>query len=89
MTEVADKPKVATQHRDKLDNILEVGTHVAYPSHNQMIIGVVVKITPKMVTVRELGVKPSAWYGEARKYPSECIKVEGPKLTMYILKKSV
>ena len=90
MTSVAAKKIAPTVvHKDKLDNVLEPGVHVAYPVHNQMVIGTVVKCSPKMVMVRELGVDTkSRWYSDTRKYPSECIKVDGPRLTMYIIKNS-
>jgi hypothetical protein len=49
-----------------------------------MLIGTVVKFTPKMITVKTVG---TGWQGyEARKYSSDVVKIEGPEVTMYLLR---
>jgi hypothetical protein len=70
-------------HKDILGNTIVVGDIVAYPSHNQMRIGVVQKLNPKMINITAIGRK----YTD-RKYPSELLTVDDPKITMYVLKHS-
>ena len=70
-------------HKDILGNTIKVGDIVAYPSHNQMKIGVVQKLNPKMVNVVAVGKK---WVD--RKYPSELLTVDDPKISLYVLKNS-
>ena len=43
------------------------------------------KGNPKMVKVWELG-KHNKWYKGNNKYPSDCVLLEGPEVTMYLLK---
>lgn len=70
-------------HKDILGNNIKVGDIVAYPDHNHMKIGVVQKLNPKMINVTAIGRK----YVD-RKYPSELLTVDDPKITMYVLKNS-
>ena len=77
------------QHQDLLGRALSVGDCVVYPQANALHIGTVIKLTPKMVKVKKVKVSPSRWYtGEANKYPSDLVKVEGPEVTMFLLKNS-
>ena len=75
-------------HEDKLGNLINVGDYVAYPSHNSLEIGVVTKLNPKMVKVKNITPTNYKWRSEdgKNKYPSDCVMVEGPLVTMYILK---
>ena len=72
-------------HKDKLGRVLSVGDAVCYPDQNTLDLGTVRKLNPKMVTVWEIG-SHSTWYTGSRKYPQDLIKVEGPEVTMYLLK---
>ena len=80
--------KESVEHRDKLGQPLTLGACVAYPSRNSMEIGVIKKINPKMLTVWELGIKHSTWYTGSRKYPSDLVLLQGPEVSMYLLKNS-
>lgn len=71
------------EHQDILGNNIEVGNIVAYPSHNSMKIGTVTKLNPKMINVTAIGRR----YTD-RKYPSELLVVDDPKITLYVLKNS-
>jgi len=71
------------EHKDIIGNIITVGGTVVYPSHNSLKIAVVNKINPKMITVRGVG---KAW--SERKYPSDLLVVNDPKITLYMLQKS-
>jgi hypothetical protein len=79
--------KTAPKHPDKLGRELNMGDCVVYPQSNSMIIGTVVKFTPKMITVKMIA--SGGWRGwETRKYSSDVIKIEGPEVTMYLIKNS-
>lgn len=79
--------KVEIVHKDKLGRVLKVGDCVAYPESNNLKIGTIKKVSPKMIIVSELGIKPT-WYGKNgyRKYPSDLVLLEGPEVTMYLLR---
>ena len=71
------------EHKDKLGRLLKIGDCVAYPSSNTLIVGVIKKINPKMVGVAQLG--KNSW-GPKNKYPSDCVLLDGPEVSMYLLK---
>lgn len=74
--------KLEPEHRDKLGRLLKVGDCVAYPGSNSLIIGTVKKLNPKMVGVAQLG---RGW-GPKNKYPGDLVLLEGPEVSMYLLK---
>jgi hypothetical protein len=74
--------KVEPKHPDKLGRELNMGDCVVYPQSNTMIIGTVIKFTPKMITVKGVGI----YRWETRKYSSDVIKIDGPEVTMYLIK---
>jgi hypothetical protein len=79
--------KAEHKHPDKLGRELVMGDCVVYPQSNSMVIGTVVKFTPKMITVKTIG--SGSWRGwETRKYSADVIKIEGPEVTMYLIKNS-
>jgi len=69
-------------HLDRIGRTLSVGDCVAYPSSNVLLIGIITKLNQKMINVKRLG---SLTYVD-RKYGSDTIKVDGPEITMYLLK---
>jgi hypothetical protein len=78
--------KAQPEHRDKLGRMLAVGDAVCYPSHNSLELGTVKKLNPKMIKVIEAGRGASKWYTGSNKYPSDLVKVDGPEVTMYLLR---
>ena len=78
--------KAQPEHRDKLGRMLAVGDAVCYPSHNSLGLGTVKKINPKMIKVMEVGRSASKWYNGSNKYPQDLVKIDGPEVTMYLLK---
>lgn len=80
--------KKQLEHRDKLGKLLAVGDAVCYPSRNSLELGTVKKLNPKMVKVWEAGYGASKWYSGSNKYPQDLVKVDGPEVTMYLLKKA-
>jgi hypothetical protein len=80
--------KEIPQHKDKLGRLLFVGDAVCYPDRNSLELGTVKKLNPKMVKVHEAGRTASSWYTGSNKYPQDLVKVDGPEVTMYLLRKS-
>jgi len=80
--------KEQPEHRDKLGRVLAVGDAVCYPSHNSLELGTVKKLNPKMVKVFEAGRANSKWYSGSNKYPQDLVKIDGPEVTMYLLRKN-
>jgi hypothetical protein len=75
-------------HRDKLGRAIALDDFVCYPNSNNLDIGKVVKITPKMVLVSRIPDSYRKWGGESRKYPCDLVLIEGKEVTMYILRNS-
>ena len=71
------------EHKDILGNPIRVDDVVVYPSHNSLKIATVKKINPKMINVVAVG---RTWAD--RKYPTDLLVVDDPKITMYLLKNS-
>ena len=76
-------PKEIPSHKDILGNLLKVGDTVVYPNRNSLSIAVIQKLNPKMINVMALG----CGYPD-RKYPSDLLVVDDPKITLYLLKNS-
>jgi hypothetical protein len=74
------------EHRDRLGRLLKVGDCVAYPSHNSLGIGTIKKLNPKMIKVGRIGSKFSS--NGTNKYPQDIVLLEGPDVTMYLIKNS-
>lgn len=75
------------EHRDKLGRLLKVGDCVAYPSHNSLGVGTIKKLNPKMVKVVKV---PAGKYRDSgsNKYPNDLVLLDGPEVTMYLIKNS-
>ena len=78
--------KEIPRHTDIFGQELLVDDCVVYPSHNSMVVGKIIKINPKMIKVAKVGSKNAR---ESNKYPVDIVKVHGPEVTMYLLKKTV
>ena len=74
---------MAVEHNDILGQPLGIGDCVVFPSSNSMYVGMIIKLTPKMVKVKRVGTGRS-W--EQNKYPVDLAKVSGAEVTMYLLK---
>lgn len=72
------------QHSDLLGQPLNLGDCVAFPSRNQLEIATVIKLNNIMVKVQQV---PNLRYGgEYNKYPKDLVRLDGPEVTMYLLK---
>ena len=76
-------PKETLEHRDLLGRLLAEGDYVAYPDSNHLRIGKIDKLNPKMVRVAT----GKEWRSTINKYPIDTVKLDGPDLVMYLLKK--
>jgi len=65
--------------KDILGTAIKVGDIVAYPDHNNMRIEPT-KINPKMINVVAIGRRVPD-----RKYPTDLLVVDDPKIAMYLL----
>lgn len=68
-------------HKDIIGNPIKLGDTVVSPNRTQLEIGIVEKITAKMVLVKPVGKRWSD-----RRYPSNLLVVNDPKVTLYMLK---
>jgi len=76
--------KEIPEHKDRLGRTLELGDCVAFPDSNSLQIGTIKKLNPKMVKVGRVG--RSTW--AVNKYPQDMVKLDGPEVTMYLIKNS-
>jgi len=70
------------EHKDKLGRLLSLGEYVVYPYRNRLVFGIIIKLNPKMILIKPLD---SDW--DINKYSDDTLRVEGPDLTWYLLKK--
>lgn len=71
-------------HKDKLGQNIEKGDCVAYPLSNSLHIGIIIKLNPKMVRVKDI--KKTKWgSSEHNKYSKDFVKITGPAVSMYML----
>jgi hypothetical protein len=76
-------PKEIPEHRDILGRVLAVGDYVAYPDSHGLRLGKLDKLNQKMVRVTT----GREWRSTVNKYPIDTVKLDGPDLVMYLLKK--
>jgi hypothetical protein len=75
--------KPVVEHKDILGNPICEGDTVVFPSHNSLRVALVKKINPKMINVVAVG---RSW--QDRKYPSDLLVVNDPRITLYMLQNS-
>jgi hypothetical protein len=69
-------------HKDKLGKVLNIGDCVAYSGDRRHLkIGIIDKLCPKMISIHEVDKKYSSMA-----YPTETVRLDGPEITMYILR---
>lgn len=79
--------KVEISHRDRLDRKINLGDCVAFSFSSHLCIGIIDKLNPKMVRIKELGRK-SNWTGSYNRYPQDVVLLQGPEVSIYLLKHS-
>lgn len=76
------------EHVDKLGQPLTLNDFVAFPSHNTLQVGIITKLNAKMVKIKKIE-PPKRWESaQINRYPRDCVKIEGPMVSMYIIKNS-
>lgn len=78
------KTKKEIEHKDRLGRTLRQGDCVAVGHKNGLMIGTIKKLNPVMLKI----VRTGAAYVKSRgydKYPSECVLLDGPELTIFLL----
>jgi len=75
----------AVTHYDKMGRQLDEGDCVAYPEHNSLYIGTIIKINPKMIKVQKVG-STGYWARGTNKYPNDVVKLDSADVTLYLLK---
>jgi hypothetical protein len=73
-------------HNDLLGRDVVEGDAVAFTHQNSLMVGKVVKITPKQVRVIPLMTTEYRRESGYLKYTNQCVLIGGPDLTMWILK---
>jgi hypothetical protein len=76
---------IEIDHTDLLGRPVGLDDSVAFVHHNQMIVGKVIKVTPKQVRVVPLISNYRSETGYL-KYTKQCVLVGGPDLTLHLLK---
>jgi hypothetical protein len=72
-------------HTDLLDNAISVGNHVAFCRNNNLVLGAVIKVTPKLIRVISI-----SSYGKKSYliYPKQAILLQESDMIVYLLKHS-
>ena len=79
--------KPVITHLDKLGREITEGACVAVAHHNTLAVAIVVKLTPKMVRIKIANTAIHSWYsGVHNKYGDQMVVIDGPEVTMYLLK---
>jgi hypothetical protein len=76
------------EHRDRLGRLIKIGDFVAAADNNRLSVGIVNKLNPKMVQYKTVN-KEKYWHGRrVNKYPDDVVVIEGPDVSIYLLKNS-
>lgn len=75
-------------HKDRLGKVIKIGDFVAAANSSRLEVGTVSKLNPKMVQFRCIS-DNRWWHGrKINKYPDDMVIVEGPEVTIFLLKHS-
>lgn len=80
--------KPAPEHVDILGQPLNEGCHVAMAHHNNMKIGKVIKVSPKMLRIVPLSHKGYGSTDGYLVYSNQTVRLDGPDALAYILRAS-
>jgi len=76
------------EHRDRLGKLIKIGDFIAAADNNRLSVGIVNKLNPKMVQYKTVS-KEKYWHGRrVNKYPDDVVIIEGPNVSVYLLKHS-
>lgn len=74
--------KEVPTHKDKLGRTISIGDFVAFPQSNDLCVGKITKLNPKMVKVLKL---PKA-KSDYNKYPDDVVRLDASDMTWFMLK---
>lgn len=74
-------------HKDKLGHDISVGDFVAYPTHNSLEFGKVMKLNQKMIGVVPV-IQKYHHSKNTNKYPSDIVRLDAKDMTWYLLRNS-
>jgi hypothetical protein len=75
------------EHTDLLGRKVTLGDFVAFPQHNRIYVGRVLKLNKQMLRVERL--KTARWLtGEVNKYSKDCVLLPTRDLHFYLLRNS-
>jgi hypothetical protein len=75
-------------YKDFLKRDLEIGDYVVFPApYGGMKLGKIIKFTPKQIRVEWTykDYRGNVGSDSAPRYANQCVRVEGPDLTMFLL----
>ena len=75
-------------HKDFLKRDLAIGDYVVFPApYGGMKLGKIIRFSPKQIRVEWTykGNRGTVGAMDASRYSNQCVRVEGPDLTMYLL----
>ena len=75
----------SVEHIDKIGRTLFEGDCVVFVNGEQLSIGTIIKLNPKMVKICEIGAK-GFWARGINRYPQDTVKLDSPDVTAYLLK---
>ncbi len=78
--------KIVAVHKDMFGRDIKTGDTVAYTNGALLMVGTVGIMHPKMIRVH--GINAPSYRNGSLKHPHETIIVDGPEVTMYLLKLS-
>jgi len=75
-------------HKDFLNRELAIGDYVVFPApYGGMKLGKIIRFSPKQIRVEWAYKSPRSGigYSDTSRYSNQCVRVEGPDLTMYLI----
>ena len=75
-------------HKDFLKRDLAIGDYVVFPApYGGMKLGKIIRFSPKQIRVEWTykGNHGTVGHTDTSRYSNQCVRVEGPDLTMYLL----
>lgn len=77
-----------TEHRDHLGRIIKIGDFVVTVHNNNLSVGTVCRLHPKMIQYQTISDYHFWNNRKINQYPKDVVVIEGPEVSMFILKHS-
>ena len=76
------------EHKDRLGKSIKIGDFVAAADNNRLSVGIINKINPKMIQYKTISQEKFFHGRRVNKYPYDVVVIEGPEVSVYLLKNS-